>query len=91
MLIRGDSRQSRALSEVLDHVESSFYRREKVMAVSLDCTGAFDCVGFDAASEALIANGVPEGMSIWYTNLLKGREVTANLQGVNTNNNTWEG
>ena len=78
---RGLSTES-ALSEVLDHVESSFYRREKVMAVSLDCTGAFDCVGFDAASEALIANGVPEGMSIWYTNLLKGREVTANLQGV---------
>ena len=59
---RGLSTES-ALSEVLDHVESSFYRREKVMAVSLDCTGAFDCVGFDAASEALIANGVPEGMS----------------------------
>ena len=78
---RGLSTES-ALSEVLDHVESSFYRREKVIAVSLDCTGAFDCVGFDAASEALIANGVPEGMSIWYTNLLKGREVTASLQGV---------
>ena len=78
---RGLSTES-ALSEVLDYVESSFYRKEKVIAVSLDCTGAFDCVGFDAASEALIANGVPAGMSNWYTNLLKGREVTASLQGV---------
>ena len=53
-----------------------------MIVVSLDCTGAFDCVGFDAASEALIANGVPEGMTLWYTNLLRGRKVTVNLQGV---------
>ena len=52
---RGLSTES-ALSEVLDYVESSFYRRKKVIAVSLDCTGAFDCVGFDAASDALITN-----------------------------------
>ena len=78
---RGLSTES-ALSEVLDYVESSFYRREKVIAVSLDCTGAFDCVGFDAASEALITKGVPVRMSSWYTNLLKGRKVTASLQGV---------
>ena len=32
-----------------------------MITVSLDCTGAFDCVGFDAASEALIANGVSCG------------------------------
>ena len=71
-----------ALSEVLDYVESSFYRRKKVIAVSLDCTGDFDCIGFDAASDALITKGVPKGMTLWYTNLLKGRKVTANLQGV---------
>ena len=57
---RGLSTES-ALSEVLDYVESSFYRRKKVIAVSLDCTGAFDCVGFDAASDALITKGVPKG------------------------------
>ena len=78
---RGLSTES-ALSEVLDHVESSFYRKEKVIAVSLDCTGAFDCVGFDAASDALITKGVPEGMTRWCTYLLRGRKVTANLQGV---------
>ena len=55
---RGLSTES-ALSEVLDYVESSFYRRKKVVAVSLDCTGAFDCVGSNAASDALITNGVP--------------------------------
>ena len=38
---RGLSSES-ALSEVLDYVESSFYRRKKVIAVSLDCTGTFD-------------------------------------------------
>ena len=53
-----------------------------MIAVSLDCSGAFDCVGFDAASEALITKGVPGGMLFWYTNLLNGRKVTANLQGV---------
>ena len=58
MLIRGLSTES-ALSEVLDYVESSFYRRKKVIAVSLDCTGAFDCIGFDAVSEALITKEVP--------------------------------
>ena len=41
---RGLSTES-AMSEVLDYVESSFYRRKKVIAVSLGCTGAFDCVG----------------------------------------------
>ena len=70
-----------ALSEVPNYVESSFYRWKKVI-VSLDCTRAFDCVGFDAASEALITNGVPKGITLWYTNLLKGRKATANLQGV---------
>ena len=29
--------------------------------------GAFDCVGFDAASEALITKGVQRGMTLWYT------------------------
>ena len=53
-----------------------------MIAVSLDCTGAFDCVGFDAASDTLINKGVPRGITLWYTNLLKGRKVTANLQGV---------
>ena len=53
-----------------------------MVAVSLDCTKAFDCVGFDAASDALITKGVPRGMRLWYTNLLKGRKVTANLQGL---------
>ena len=48
-----------ALSEVLDYVESSFYRRKKVIAVSLDCTG-----DFDAASDALITKGVPKGMTL---------------------------
>ena len=71
-----------ALSEVLDYVESSFYRRIKVIAVSMDCTGAFDCVGFDAISDAPITKGVPKGMTLWYTNLLKCRKVTANLHGV---------
>ena len=50
---------SQPCQEVLDYVESSFYRRKKVIAVSLDCTGAFDCVGFDAASEALITKEAP--------------------------------
>ena len=53
-----------------------------MIAVSLDCTGAFDCVGFDAASDALITKGVLRGMTLWYTNLLKARKVTAKLQGV---------
>ena len=53
-----------------------------MIAVSLDCEGAFDCVGFDAASEALITKGVLRGMTFWYNNLLKGRKVKANLQGV---------
>ena len=70
------------LSEVLDYVESSSYRRKKVIAVSLDCTGAFDCVWFDAASEALTTIGIPRGVTSWYADLLKGRKVTANLQGV---------
>ena len=54
----------------------------KEVIVSLDCTKSFDCVGFDAASEALTTKGVPKGVTLWYTNLLKGRKVTVNLQGV---------
>ena len=53
-----------------------------MIAVSLDCTGAFDCAGFDAASDALTTKGVPKGITLWYTNPLKGRKVAANLQGV---------
>ena len=35
-----------------------------MIAVSLDCTGAFDCAEFDAASEALTTNVVPKGMTL---------------------------
>ena len=65
---KGPSIES-AMSEVLDYVESSFYREKKVIAVSLDCSGAFDCVGFSAASKALMKNGVPKGLTSLYTNL----------------------
>ena len=41
---------------------------------------SFDYLGFDAESEALRTDGVPRGMTSWYTDLLKGRKVTANLQ-----------
>ena len=71
-----------ALSEVLNYVEKAFYNKQKVLAVSLDCSGAFDYVNFEAAEMALKEHQVPEAITVWYTNLLKGRQVTAELQGV---------
>ena len=71
-----------ALSEVLDYVEKAFYNKQKVLAISLDCTGAFDYVSFEAAEMALKEHQVPEAITAWYTSLLKGRQVTAELQGV---------
>ena len=70
-----------ALSEIVDEIEGSIYNEEYLLAVSLDCSGAFDCIKFQAAKEAMLRKNIPNSIIRWYDNLLKGRVVTANMQG----------
>jgi hypothetical protein len=42
-----------ALSTFVDDIEKAIYRGQYVLAVSLDCSGAFDRIGFDSAARAL--------------------------------------
>lgn len=70
-----------ALSEVVDFIEKNNYRKQHVLAVSLDCSGAFDRIKFDSAEEAMSDMGIPSNIRAFYKHVLEERTVTADLQG----------
>ena len=70
-----------AVSEVVDFIEKNTYRKQHVLAVSLDCTGAFDRIKFESADEAMKVMSIPDCIRMLYKNILEGRQVTAELQG----------
>jgi len=70
-----------ALSTFTDQVESMLLRGKHALAVSLDCSGAFDSISFDSAKAAMERVGIPQNIVRWYDNILRGRRVSADLQG----------
>ena len=70
-----------ALSVFINDVEHAIYNKEYVLAVSLDCSGAFDSIRFDSAERGMRRKGIPDNIIRWYCNLLRGRLVTASVQG----------
>ncbi len=77
---KGRSTES-ALSSLVDEIESTVYRGRMTLAVSLDCSGAFDCIRFSSAKNAMRMHQIPHTIVEWYDQLLKGRKVKADLQG----------
>ncbi len=73
-----------ALSTFINEVEYAIYNGKYLLAVSLDCSGAFDCIRFEAAEECMRSKGIPNNIIRWYMNLLKGRTVQAEIQGQKT-------
>ena len=75
-----------ALTEVVHNIEKGINRNgECVLAVSVDCTAAFDRILFSSAGRAMANKKIPPCIADWYDKLLKNRMVTADLQGeVNT-------
>jgi len=73
-----------ALTEALDQVERATSNGEHALAVSLDCSGAFDCINFSSAKIAMRLKKVNTTIIKWYDKLLKGRRISAELQGVKT-------
>ncbi len=64
-----------ALSVFINDIEKAVYNSKYVLAVSLDCSGAFDCIKFSSAEKNM-------RLKIrWYMDLLKNRVVTASVQG----------
>jgi len=72
-----------ALSEAVDYIESAVYTREYALAVSLDCSGAFDNITFQSAESALRRKNVREEIIDWYKKLLKNRIIEANINDIN--------
>ena len=70
-----------AVSEVVDIIESNIYRGGHVLAVSLDCSGAFDRIKFSSAKDAMQRKKIPIGIINLYQNILAGRKISAELQG----------
>jgi len=62
-----------ALSEVVHYIEHGISQKQIVMAVSLDCTGAFDNIKFNSAKAALRSHGISNSIVDWYDYLLKSR------------------
>ena len=70
-----------ALSEFIDVVERATFSGNHALAVSLDCSGAFDSVTFDAASRAMHKLKIPDIIIRWYDRILRNRHVWADVQG----------
>ncbi len=71
-----------ALSEFANLIEKNVTRGRKLLAVSLDCSGAFDRIKFDSAHKAMEEMGLPMSIIKWYDQLLRNRKVVAEIQGV---------
>ncbi len=71
-----------ALSDVVDYIERAVHNRQSALAVSLDCSGAFDCIKFDSAIEAMESKNISTDIISWYDTMLRNRKVSAGLQGV---------
>ncbi|NJL70781.1 MAG: RNA-directed DNA polymerase [Candidatus Competibacteraceae bacterium] len=71
-----------ALTEAVDIIEKAIYQDELCLVVSLDCTGAFDYIGFDSARVAMANIGVAHHLTEWYQHLLRFRNVTTTLNGI---------
>jgi hypothetical protein len=71
-----------AISQVYDIIEEAVLNKQKCLAVSLDCSGAFDKIKFTSAVEAMEKFGIPAIIRNWYDRVLKNRIITANIQGV---------
>ena len=71
-----------ALSTFGNKVEKMVHRGKKVLAVSLDCSGAFDRIKVDSAYHAMSRQKIPKCIIDWYQQILRNREVSANVQGV---------
>ncbi len=70
-----------ALCTFVDEVESMTLRGKRVLAVSLDCSGAFDTISFASAKQAMERLKIPPCLVRWYDGVLRGRHVKAELQG----------
>ena len=70
-----------ALTTFANKVEKMVHRGKKVLAVSLDCSGAFDRIKFDSAFKAMLDQKIPKCIVQWYDSILRGREVSAYIQG----------
>ena len=73
-----------ALSDAVDYIERSISRGEHALAVSLDCSGAFDRIKFESAAKAMQTKRIPKCISDWYNTILSNRLVTADVQGEQT-------
>lgn len=70
-----------ALSEVMDFIERGVEQNQTVLGVSLDCSSAFDSIKFSSAKKAMERKNIPTSITSWYYNLLKSRQIKADLQG----------
>lgn len=70
-----------AISEVVDFVEKNTFRGQHALAVSLDCSGAFDRIKFSSADKAMKEMQIPSSIRKLYLNILEHRQVSATLQG----------
>ncbi len=60
-----------ALSIFADAIERVASFGQMCLAVSLDCSGAFDCNNFDSAEKAMNAMGISKCITNWYKFILE--------------------
>jgi retron-type reverse transcriptase len=70
-----------ALSEAVDKIESGILTKKYALGVILDISGAFNSLSFNAATNAMRRQGLPEHITKWYEHFLHHQVSTYELAG----------
>ena len=70
-----------ALSEAVDFIEHGVLKKEYVIGVSLDCSGAFDNLNHNSMEAAMDSLDVPSCLKRWFMNILRERRISSTSQG----------
>ena len=71
-----------ALSKATTIIENGLHNKQYTMGVFLDMSGAFNNVEIDACIEGFAKSKLPPTTTRWLTELLRNREVTAEINGL---------
>ncbi len=63
-----------ALSTCVNDIEDLVLNGKHTLAISLDWSGAFDCIKFESAERCMTLKIIPSNIVSWYTNLLSEGE-----------------
>ena len=71
-----------AISEMVHFLEKAKLNKQKVILLSIDIEGAFDCIPYDTIKQSLIDRGVEPQLIAWLDYLSRNRVIGCEMMGV---------